>query len=90
MGAHRRWGRDWVAQVEGPGGTALLPARRNCLKLLVSVLEQGLPSRRVIWLQSIRILSRDRSCLDSSPVAGPAGSCLLCWHPPPKGRSLSR
>ncbi|XP_014394681.1 PREDICTED: synembryn-A [Myotis brandtii] len=35
-------------------------------KLLVSVLEQGLPpSRRVTWLQSIRILSRDRSCLDA-------------------------
>ncbi|XP_017899908.1 PREDICTED: synembryn-A isoform X2 [Capra hircus] len=40
--------------------------RERLAKLLVSVLEQGLPpSRRVIWLQSIRILSRDRSCLDS-------------------------
>ncbi|XP_055271067.1 synembryn-A isoform X2 [Moschus berezovskii] len=40
--------------------------RKRLAKLLVSVLEQGLPpSRRVIWLQSIRILSRDRSCLDS-------------------------
>lgn len=30
----------------------------------MSALEQGLPpSRRVTWLQSIRILSRDRSCL---------------------------
>lgn len=35
-------------------------------ELLVSVLEQGLPpSHRVTWLQSIRILSRDRSCLDT-------------------------
>lgn len=33
-------------------------------KLLVSILEQGLPlSHRVTWLQTIRILSRDRSCL---------------------------
>uniref|UniRef100_F1RGD0 Synembryn n=1 Tax=Sus scrofa TaxID=9823 RepID=F1RGD0_PIG len=40
--------------------------RKRLAELLVSVLEQGLsPSRRVIWLQSIRILSRDRSCLDS-------------------------
>lgn len=31
----------------------------------MSFLEQGLPpSRRVTWLQSIRILSRDRGCLD--------------------------
>ena len=42
------------------------PCPQRLAKLLVSVLEQGLPpSRRVIWLQSIRILSRDRSCLDS-------------------------
>lgn len=34
-------------------------------ELLVLGLEQGLPlARRVTWLQSIRILSRDRSCLD--------------------------
>ncbi|NIG60344.1 synembryn-A isoform X2 [Pontoporia blainvillei] len=40
--------------------------RKRLAELLVSVLEQGLPpSRRIIWLQSIRILSRDRSCLDS-------------------------
>ncbi|XP_057582487.1 synembryn-A isoform X2 [Hippopotamus amphibius kiboko] len=40
--------------------------RKRLAELLVSVLEQGLPpSRRVTWLQSIRILSRDRSCLDS-------------------------
>ncbi|XP_072826808.1 chaperone Ric-8A isoform X1 [Vicugna pacos] len=40
--------------------------RKRLADLLVSVLEQGLPPcRRVIWLQSIRILSRDRSCLDS-------------------------
>lgn len=32
----------------------------------MSVLEQGLPSsHRVTWLQSIRILSRDSSCLDT-------------------------
>lgn len=32
----------------------------------MSVLEQGLPpSHRVTWLQSIRILSRDSSCLDA-------------------------
>ncbi|KAM8819443.1 chaperone Ric-8A [Rhynchonycteris naso] len=40
--------------------------RKRLAELLVSVLEQGLPpSRRITWLQSIRILSRDRSCLDS-------------------------
>uniref|UniRef100_A0A8C0TKZ4 Synembryn n=1 Tax=Canis lupus familiaris TaxID=9615 RepID=A0A8C0TKZ4_CANLF len=39
--------------------------RKRLAELLVSVLEQGLPPpRRVTWLQSIRILSRDRSCLD--------------------------
>ncbi|XP_030862167.1 chaperone Ric-8A isoform X3 [Gorilla gorilla gorilla] len=39
--------------------------RKRLAELLVSVLEQGLPpSHRVIWLQSVRILSRDRSCLD--------------------------
>nr|XP_008504661.1 PREDICTED: synembryn-A [Equus przewalskii] len=39
--------------------------RKRLAELLASVLEQGLPpSRRVTWLQSIRILSRDRSCLD--------------------------
>ncbi|XP_054432779.1 synembryn-A [Pteronotus mesoamericanus] len=39
--------------------------RKRLAGLLVSVLEQGLPpSRRVTWLQSIRILSRDRGCLD--------------------------
>lgn len=55
-----------MAQVEEPDGTALFPCPQRLAELLVSVLEQGLsPSRRVIWLQSIRILSRDRSCLDS-------------------------
>ncbi|XP_039732883.1 chaperone Ric-8A isoform X2 [Pteropus medius] len=40
--------------------------RKRLAELLVSVLEQGLPpSHRVTWLQSIRILSRDRSCLDT-------------------------
>ncbi|XP_059566510.1 synembryn-A isoform X1 [Myotis daubentonii] len=40
--------------------------RQRLAELLVSVLEQDLPpSRRVTWLQSIRILSRDRSCLDA-------------------------
>ncbi|KAL6031696.1 hypothetical protein STEG23_031906 [Scotinomys teguina] len=40
--------------------------RKRLAKLLVSVLERGLsPSHRVTWLQTIRILSRDRSCLDS-------------------------
>ncbi|XP_045871030.1 synembryn-A isoform X2 [Meles meles] len=39
--------------------------RKRLAGLLGSVLERGLPpSRRVTWLQSIRILSRDRSCLD--------------------------
>ena len=57
-------GRDRWLLVEGPGGAALLYPQRLA-ELLVSVLEQGLPpSRRVTWLQSIRILSRDRSCLD--------------------------
>ncbi|KFO38530.1 synembryn-A isoform X1 [Fukomys damarensis] len=38
--------------------------RKRLAKLLVSVLEQGLPlSHRVTWLQTVRILSRDRSCL---------------------------
>lgn len=41
------------------------PRPQRLAELLASVLEQGLPpSRRVTWLQSIRILSRDRSCLD--------------------------
>lgn len=49
----------------GLGGAAVLSPQRLA-ELLVSVLEQGLPpSRRVTWLQSIRILSRDRSCLDA-------------------------
>lgn len=40
--------------------------RKRLAELLVSVLEQGLPlSYRVTWLQSIRILSRDSSCLDT-------------------------
>ncbi|XP_036076177.1 synembryn-A isoform X3 [Rousettus aegyptiacus] len=40
--------------------------RKRLAELLVSVLEQGLPpSHRVTWLQSIRILSRDSSCLDT-------------------------
>ncbi|XP_017376472.1 synembryn-A isoform X1 [Cebus imitator] len=39
--------------------------RKRLAELLVSALEQGLPpSHRVTWLQSVRILSRDRSCLD--------------------------
>ncbi|XP_007947503.1 synembryn-A [Orycteropus afer afer] len=39
--------------------------RKRLAGLLVSALEQGLPpSRRATWLQSLRILSRDRSCLD--------------------------
>ncbi|XP_006893250.1 PREDICTED: synembryn-A isoform X2 [Elephantulus edwardii] len=39
--------------------------RQRLARLLVGALEQGLaPSRRVAWLQSLRILSRDRSCLD--------------------------
>lgn len=41
------------------------PCPQRLAELLVSVLEQGLPpSHRVIWLQSVRILSRDRNCLD--------------------------
>ncbi|XP_078198036.1 chaperone Ric-8A isoform X8 [Callithrix jacchus] len=39
--------------------------RKRLAELLVSVLEQGLPpSHRVTWLQSVRILSRDRNCWD--------------------------
>uniref|UniRef100_A0A8C8Y1C7 Synembryn n=2 Tax=Felidae TaxID=9681 RepID=A0A8C8Y1C7_PANLE len=39
--------------------------RKRLAELLVAVLERGLPpSRRVTWLQSIRILTRDRSCLE--------------------------
>nr|XP_036858344.1 synembryn-A isoform X2 [Manis javanica] len=53
--------------------------RKRLAKLLVSVLEQGLPpSRRVTWLQSIRILSRDRSCLD--PFTGRQSlQALACY-----------
>lgn len=59
------WGGRPVAPGGGLGGAALLSPQRLA-ELLVSVLEQGLPpSRRVTWLQSIRILSRDRSCLDA-------------------------
>ncbi|XP_076971314.1 chaperone Ric-8A [Tamandua tetradactyla] len=44
---------------------AQLDDRKKLAELLVSALEQGLPpSHRVTWLQSVRILSRDRSCLD--------------------------
>ncbi|KAM4846083.1 chaperone Ric-8A [Thomomys bottae] len=44
---------------------AQLEDRKRLAKLLVSVLEQGLPpSHRVTWLQTVRILSRDRGCLD--------------------------
>uniref|UniRef100_A0A8C9AFS8 Synembryn n=1 Tax=Prolemur simus TaxID=1328070 RepID=A0A8C9AFS8_PROSS len=40
--------------------------RKRLAEMLASVLEQGLPaSHRVTWLQSVRILSRDRSCLDA-------------------------
>lgn len=40
--------------------------RKRLAQLLVTALERGLPAAgRVTWLQSIRILSRDRSCLDS-------------------------
>ncbi|XP_016077827.1 PREDICTED: synembryn-A isoform X2 [Miniopterus natalensis] len=52
--------------------------RKRLAELLVSVLERGLPpSRRVTWLQSIRILSRDRSCLDAftSPQSLQALAC---------------
>ncbi|XP_004474964.1 chaperone Ric-8A [Dasypus novemcinctus] len=39
--------------------------RKKLAELLVSALEHGLPhSHRLTWLQSIRILSRDRRCLD--------------------------
>ncbi|XP_037017223.2 synembryn-A [Artibeus jamaicensis] len=45
--------------------TAQQEDRKRLAELLVSVLEQSLPpSCRVTWLQSIRILSRDRGCLD--------------------------
>lgn len=63
----RAAGRGGPGRAGGPGGgrggAALLSPQRLA-ELLVSALEQGLPpSRRVTWLQSIRILSRDRSCL---------------------------
>lgn len=53
--------------------------RKRLAKLLVSALEQGLPSlHRVTWLQTIRILSRDRSCLD--PFAShPSLRALACY-----------
>ncbi|KAM6159159.1 chaperone Ric-8A [Rhynchocyon petersi] len=39
--------------------------RQRLAGLLVNALERGLPpARRAAWLQSLRILSRDRSCLD--------------------------
>ncbi|XP_048216945.1 synembryn-A isoform X1 [Perognathus longimembris pacificus] len=44
---------------------AQLEDRKRLAKLLVCVLEQGLPpSHRVTWLQTVRILSRDRGCLE--------------------------
>ncbi|XP_069909406.1 synembryn-A [Oryctolagus cuniculus] len=39
--------------------------RKRLAELLVAVLERGLPAaHRVTWLQSVRILSRDRGCLE--------------------------
>ncbi|XP_003802804.1 synembryn-A [Otolemur garnettii] len=55
--------------------------RKRLAELLVSVLEQGLPhSHRVTWLQSVRILSRDRSCLDpfTSHQSIQALACCAC------------
>ncbi|XP_053418090.1 synembryn-A isoform X2 [Nycticebus coucang] len=55
--------------------------RKRLAELLVSVLEQGLPhSHRVTWLQSVRILSRDRSCLDpfTSRQSIQALACCAC------------
>ncbi|KAF3822431.1 hypothetical protein GH733_007805 [Mirounga leonina] len=58
-------GQAWVAPGKGAWWSRSSPCPQRLAELLVSVLEQGLPpSRRVTWLQSIRILSRDRSCLD--------------------------
>ncbi|KAF6105951.1 RIC8 guanine nucleotide exchange factor A [Phyllostomus discolor] len=53
--------------------------RKRLAELLVSFLEQGLPpSGRVTWLQSIRILSRDRGCLD--PFTSPQSlQALACY-----------
>ncbi|XP_060031819.1 synembryn-A isoform X1 [Erinaceus europaeus] len=40
--------------------------RKRLATLLAARLEQGLaPGRRTVWLQSVRILSRDRGCLDA-------------------------
>ncbi|XP_004599254.2 synembryn-A-like [Ochotona princeps] len=40
--------------------------RKRLAELLVSALQRGLPAtHRVTWLQSVRILSRDRGCLDA-------------------------
>lgn len=51
--------------MEGACWSRSSPCPQRLAELLGSVLERGLPpSRRVPWLQSIRILSRDRSCLD--------------------------
>ncbi|XP_069865967.1 synembryn-A isoform X2 [Dipodomys merriami] len=66
---------------------AQLEDRKRLASLLVSVLERGPPpSHRVTWLQTVRILSRDRGCLDPfasrqsigalalwADIAGPAG-----------------
>ncbi|XP_037694210.1 synembryn-A isoform X2 [Choloepus didactylus] len=67
--------------------------RKKLAELLISALEQGLPpSHRVIWLQTVRILSRDRSCLDRftsrqslqalalhAGVSAPEGSVSKPW-----------
>nr|KAF6398551.1 RIC8 guanine nucleotide exchange factor A [Molossus molossus] len=53
--------------------------RQRLAELLVSALEQGLsPSRRVTWLQSIRILSRDHSCLDAF-ISRQSLQALACY-----------
>ncbi|XP_006877054.1 PREDICTED: synembryn-A isoform X2 [Chrysochloris asiatica] len=53
--------------------------RKRLAGLLASALEQGLPpARRATWLQSLRILSRDRSCLDRF-TSRPSLQALACY-----------
>uniref|UniRef100_A0A673T5J5 Synembryn n=1 Tax=Suricata suricatta TaxID=37032 RepID=A0A673T5J5_SURSU len=58
-------GQEWEASGKGAWWSRSSFCPQRLAELLVSVLERGLPSsQRVTWLQSIRILTRDRSCLD--------------------------
>ena len=58
-------GKGWEVPGKGAWWSRSSSCPQRLAELLVAVLERGLPpSRRVTWLQSIRILTRDRSCLE--------------------------